>query len=158
MSENSEFFISEKIKLQPSPVHGNGIFAVENINTNEMIEISPLIKLDWKLKYHYDRVIRDYCWMNRQCPCEDCKINGPSLYLALGYGSMYNHHDNPNTNVKLDYTKAIIFIKATNDIQKGDEIFVSYGTKYFSSDRRKAHQSETTKEETDEEKSKHTRS
>jgi len=156
MSENREFFISEKIKLMPSSIHGTGVFAIQNIHNDEMVEISPMIKLEWKLRYHYDRVIRDYCWMNKSCQCDDCKINGPSLYLALGYGSMYNHHDSPNTNIKLDYTKGIIYVKASKDIQIGDEIFVSYGTKYFSSDRRKAQQSETTKEEKNEEKTKHT--
>ena len=146
MSETSELFISEKTKLQPSPVHGTGVFACQNINKDEVIEVSPLLRLDWKLKYMHDRVIRDYCWMNKSCQCDDCKIHGPALYLALGYGSLYNHHDTPNANVKLDYTKGTITIVALQEINSGDEIFVSYGAKYFSSYKRKAYQSDVTKE------------
>lgn len=156
MSENSEFFVSRKIKLQPSPIHGIGVFAIENINSNETIEISPLLQLEWKLKYIYDRVIRDYCWMNSSCNCDDCKRHGPSLYLALGYGSMYNHHDNPNTNTKLDYSKRIFVVTTKSEIKSGEEIFVSYGSRYFSSDKRKAFQSTITKETTNEETTKHT--
>lgn len=152
MSTNSELLISEKIKLGKSPVHGTGVFAFENINKDEVIEVSPLLKLDWKMKYTHDRVIRDYCWMNTSCQCADCKMNGPALYIALGYGSLYNHHDSPNCNVKLDYKNATITISAKEDIQKGNEIFVSYGSKYFSSEYRKAKQSNSTKEETDEQK------
>jgi len=73
-------------------------------------------------------------------------MHGPALYLALGYGSLYNHHDNPNANVKLDYTKGIITIAAQQEIDSGNEIFVSYGAKYFSSEKRKAYQSDVTKE------------
>ncbi len=156
MSENSELFISEKIKLQASPVHGTGVFAAQNINSNEVIEVSPLLRLDWKLKYTHDRVIRDYCWMNKSCQCEDCKINGPALYIALGYGSLYNHHDNPNTNVVLEYNKGIMIVTTKTNINSGDEIFVSYGSKYFSSEKRKAFQSGITKEEANEQTTKHT--
>lgn len=142
--------------ILPSSVHGMGIFARENINKDERIEESPLLKMDWKLKYVHDKILRDYCWMNASCQCSDCKVNGPAIYLALGYGSLYNHHDKPNTNIKLDYSKLKMTVNAKEDISAGSEIFVSYGSRYFSSERRKINQNLITKEETNEEKPKHT--
>lgn len=139
------FVISNKIKLQHSSVHGIGVFATEIIDENEIIEISPILQLEWKLKYVHDKVIRDYCWMNTSCQCQDCKIHGPSLYIAFGYGSMYNHHDTPNTSVFLDYQNKKIQITANKKIEAGEEIFVTYGSKYFSAETRNNKQSVSTK-------------
>jgi SET domain-containing protein len=139
------FIISNKIKLQQSSIHGIGVFAKETIEENEIIEISPLLQLEWKLKYVHDRIVRDYSWMNNSCQCQDCKMHGPSLYMALGYGSMYNHHDNPNTSVFLDYKDKKIQITANKKIEVGEEIFVTYGSKYFSAENRSHKQSLSTK-------------
>lgn len=50
-----------------------------------------------------------------------------------GYGSIYNHSDDPNVDYIINAKKRIATIKADRTIQKDEEIFVSYGDKWFSS-------------------------
>lgn len=155
MTETPEIYMNA-IQIKNSEVHGRGVFASNIIKKDDLIEVAPLIRLEWKLRYQYDRMIRDYCWMNTNCDCQDCKMHGPALYLAMGYGSMYNHHDSPNTKIKLDYDNLKLIVIANRDIQEDEEIFVSYGERYFKSDRRLATQQEETKKESNETESKHT--
>jgi len=56
---------------------------------------------------------------------------GMEKYLALGYGSIYNHSKNPNTKVKLDFETETLKIYSTRIIGKDEEIFVFYGPKYW---------------------------
>jgi SET domain-containing protein len=51
--------------------------------------------------------------------------------MVLGYGMMYNHQDTPNTKWKFDYSRFVADVIAEHKILAGEEIFVSYGSKYF---------------------------
>lgn len=57
--------------------------------------------------------------------------------LFLGYGSIYNHSDDPNADYIINIKKRITTIRAERTIQKGEEIFLSYGDDWFSSRGRK---------------------
>jgi hypothetical protein len=50
--------------------------------------------------------------------------------IAFGYCSMYNHMDDPNAEWTI-LNKNQIQIVALKQIQKGEEIFISYGPDYF---------------------------
>lgn len=129
---NSEivYTVSSKLEVKKSKLHGYGVHAVTDITKGELLEISRLLKLDWRMKYQNDGVIRDYCWSPR-CECKDCKIHGQHMYIALGFASLYNHSDEPNTNIELDYPMQTMTIVANKDIKTGEEIFVSYGSSYW---------------------------
>lgn len=122
---------SNKIQIKKSPVHNYGIFANEDIQEGELIEEVRLLRLGWRAKYNGDPVIKDYVWTNNNCMCKDCQIHGPHQYIALGYGSIYNHSDNQNTIVNLDFKNEIMTIKAKTIIPKDSEIFVNYGKNYW---------------------------
>ena len=116
--------------IKPSSVHGLGVFASTPIFKDETIEVSRLLKMAWRSKYNMDQTIRDYCW-NQVCSCLECKTHGYNLYLALGFGSIYNHADVPNTISTFDYSKLTLIITAKEDIAAGQEIFVTYGANYW---------------------------
>lgn len=122
---------SPKVEVRRSSVHGYGVFAKEDIQPGELIEQSKLLKLGWRSHYNNDPVLKDYVWGNRKCECEECKTHGVHQYLALGFGSLYNHSETPNTKKKNDFASEIITITAIEPIAKDQEIFVSYGHKYF---------------------------
>lgn len=137
---------SSKIKVKKSGIHGYGVFAVEDILEDELIEECRLLRLGWRTKYHGDPVIKDYVWTNMSCNCKDCKIHGPSQYIALGNGSLYNHSDNQNTKVLMDYKNEVMIITAKTMIPKGSEIFVNYGKNYWKIREKKEPTNEETKE------------
>lgn len=121
---------SPKIEARKSPVHGYGIFARENIEAGELIEECRLLKFGHRGNYNNDPVLRDYAWGGKN-DGEQTKLHGPTQYIALGFGSLYNHSDQPNTIQKLDFNTEIMTIKARQLIIKDEELFLSYGKKYF---------------------------
>ena len=123
--------LSPKVQVQKSIIHGYGMFAIDTIEEGEFIEESKLLKLEYRSKYTTDNVIKDYVWSNRICDCIECKEHGAFLYIPLGFGSQYNHSDTPNTKQKLNFRQEIFQLWAAKRIEKGEEILVTYGDKYF---------------------------
>ncbi|WCT11884.1 SET domain-containing protein-lysine N-methyltransferase [Mucilaginibacter jinjuensis] len=119
-----------KVEVRKSPVHGYGVFAKELIEAGELIEECRLLKLGYRANYNHDPVLKDYVWAGRD-DGEQTKLHGLNQYLALGLGVIYNHSDQPNTIQNLDFDTEVMTIKARQPIQKGEEIFVTYGKKYF---------------------------
>lgn len=122
---------SHKVEVRKSPVHGYGVFAKEPIEQGELIEEARMLRLGWRKNYLHDPVLLDYVWGNISCKCTECENHGSVQFLALGLGSLYNHSDNPNTTQKKGYEKEVMTIKAARKIEKDEEIFVTYGKKYF---------------------------
>ena len=95
-----------------------GIFATRFIKSGDVIEESPLIFYDRK-EIGNDSILRKY----------DIGFEGGHA-LMLGYGSLYNHADDPNAYWNINGVPELL-IKARKDIQKGEEIFVNYGPNYW---------------------------
>lgn len=122
---------SVKVEVRKSSVHGYGVFAKELIEKDELIEEAGMLKLGWRRHYHNDPVLNNYVWGDRSCKCSECEAHGNLLYLSLGLGSLYNHSDNPNTSMHVEYAIRLQTIKAKRNIEKDEEIFITYGKKYF---------------------------
>ena len=107
-----------KIYLSESkiPKSGRGVFAKEDILKGEIIEVAPILILEfsdfidtkWNLLFEY------YFWMD------------DFVVLALGYGSLYNHSKSPNCEYELDKNEKIITFTATKKILKEEEIYFNY--------------------------------
>ena len=109
----------DKIGFGKSQVSETGVYALEPFVDNEVIEQCPVIQLS------KDDVVEtpmmDYVF----------KVNDKLYALALGYGSLYNHRNQPNARWHWDDTKQMIVIRAARAIKPGEEIFISYGKDYF---------------------------
>jgi len=121
---------SPKIEIQLSPVHGYGVFAKEDLEEGELIEQCRLLRLGNRANYNQDAVLKDYVWAGEQKSPES-KKHGAYQYLPLGWGAMYNHADEPNAVQKLNFNTEVMTVKAGRPILKDEEIFVSYGSRYF---------------------------
>ncbi len=96
---------------------GRGVFTALEIPSGSLIEICPLILipisqmplLDGTELYNYY-----FIW------------DLDHMALALGYGSIYNHSDNPNSRVIYDFATVEIQIEAIRDIMEGEEITIHY--------------------------------
>jgi hypothetical protein len=109
-----------KIVIDKSPIHGWGVFAKEKIYKNEVIEECPILKLPIK-KGESSPLLTNY------------RFNFPSgndwdeQVIAFGYGSLYNHSDNPNAYwFSINDKRTFLFV-ANRDIEMGEEILVYYG-------------------------------
>lgn len=106
-----------KIAVKKSNRHGFGVFAEKNIKKGERLEQCYFI-----LTKGDDKSLEDfYFYANRK------------YAVLLGYGSIYNHSENPNADYDLNITKRIATIKASRAIKKGEEILISYGDEWLKS-------------------------
>lgn len=114
---------TSKVAFGNTPDHGIGVYAKTAITNGELIEVAPLILVDSDVMAVSN--LNDYVYtINKE---ED-------LYaVALGYGSLYNHSDAPNAEWNMDIEKEQLRIIASEDIQEGQEIKVSYGSSYWES-------------------------
>jgi SET domain-containing protein len=130
--QNNIYQPNNKVIVKVSdPRIGLGVFAMQDIEKDELIETCPMIPLSWRSKYHGDTQIHNYCYPNASCDCERCSEDGPITYMVLGYGMLYNHQDEPNTQWDFNFSNLIGNVIATKPIRKNQEIFVSYGSSYF---------------------------
>ncbi len=95
---------------------GRGVFAAKNIKKGEIIEIAPILVLEftdlietrWNLLFEY------YFWMDDY------------VALALGFASMYNHSKDANSKYELNRVDKTITFTAIKDIKKDSEIYFNY--------------------------------
>ena len=67
----------------------------------------------------------------------DYVFNNPyskkQYFIAFGYGSMYNHSDEPNLHYYYDKHLNIIVYESLRDIKANEELYISYGEKWWTS-------------------------
>jgi SET domain-containing protein len=105
-----------KIIVKKSRLHGYGVFATHDIKKGEKIEACYII-----ISRGGDKVLEDYYFDLGRGKCA----------TMTGYGSIYNHTEEPNATYTINVTKRIATFKATKSIRKGDEIYITYGERWF---------------------------
>ena len=107
-----EIFISPKIKVKPSSLHGMGVFAIESIQKEEIIEVCYCIIDNF---IDPNSIIKKYTFNKNR--------------IALGYGSIYNHSFEPNLIWKaFSSDLKIIKFEAIKNIEIGEELTHCYTT------------------------------
>jgi hypothetical protein len=129
MEESEIRYESSKTYSKQSKVHGIGVFAKQKINASDIIEVFPIVPLSFRTSYQGDARVIDYSVI-KQCECEECKRHGYVIFLRLGYGGIYNHQDNFNAEIIMDYKNLIGTCKAISSIDEDSEIFINYGINY----------------------------
>jgi SET domain-containing protein len=121
-----EVFISPKIEVRDSQVHGRGVFAREFIKSGEILEACHFFKieLDW------NRICNPMKGYVYSFPKPDADTG--NLAIVLGWGSIYNHSPAPNNNATwmVDKESGLYVFSAVSDIEAGAEIFINYGSSY----------------------------
>ncbi|MBI2011868.1 SET domain-containing protein-lysine N-methyltransferase [Candidatus Daviesbacteria bacterium] len=104
------------LAIKKSQGKGRGVFAAKNFRKGKVIEVAPIIVLSFEdlVDTKWNKLFDYYFWMDEY------------VVLALGYGSLYNHSENPNASYKIDKEKEVIIFKALRDIKKGEEILFNY--------------------------------
>ena len=107
-----------KTKVQKAGGKGRGVFAVDLINKNEIIEIAAFIRLS----------VRDHD-MIKETELISYVFDAGRGEAAVGLGtaSLYNHSDNPNVDYDLDRASQTIRIASSRRIEIGEEITIDYG-------------------------------
>ena len=106
-----------KIEVKRSKTHGYGVFASTKVSKGTVLEECYFIVS----RRGGDKALEDYYF------------DIDSKYGVLtGFGLIYNHSDDPNADYHFNRKTHLATIIADRTIQKGEEIFISYGDKWFS--------------------------
>ena len=124
------YIAPSKIIVGDSRVQGRGVFSLADIKKGEIVERCPLIQMEYRSKYQLDHTIFGYTYARYQ-EDENTEQHGFLMYIATGYGMLYNHQDEPNALWRFDYPELLGDIVAIKDIKSGEEIFINYGNCYF---------------------------
>jgi len=112
---------SDKVYIGQSKIinAGRGVFARRDIKKGELIERCPIIEVPKhdmsKLK---ESILVTYFFYFGK--------KKERLALALGFGSLYNHTDKPNSTYKIKPKELILDFIALDDIKKDNEITFDY--------------------------------
>jgi SET domain-containing protein len=112
--------VATKVEVKSSPIHGLGVFAIEEIKKDEVIEECHLITLPFKP----DEQVSFLCDYKYNYPAEG---NVEEFVLALGNGSIYNHSKNNNAYWRNHSEYKAFQYFAIRDIEVGEEICIYYG-------------------------------
>lgn len=127
-----EFYISEKIYIKNTEKKGIGVFAKSEIKKGEIIEISPSIPMGNKTGNKFTDPFHNYKFVYPR------NYNSDNLeyVVCLGYGSLYNHSNNPNCDWKTLENHIFQFYTLV-DVNLGDELCLYYGgSDYWNFDRK----------------------
>jgi SET domain-containing protein len=100
---------------------GRGVFTKINIPKDTDVEKACIIKIP--KKNLENTTLNDYVFIN--------PYNKKEYFIAFGYGSMYNHSDNPNIHYYYDKDENIIIYESLRDIKAGEELYISYGASWW---------------------------
>ncbi len=105
---------------------GRGVYALRDIPAGTVIERTPVLLIPRNQVFSDDPRIRA---ANARLSWYVFDWTGQTkrdyVALALGYGSIYNHSDDPNAAWEPEPPDTLAF-RATRDIPVGHEVFISY--------------------------------
>ncbi len=103
-----------KCEIRKIPKIGRGLFAIEDIEKDELIEIAPVILV--KVGSVSDENFNNYpmCWTDEY----DC--------IALGYMNLINHAENSNCSIENDYANLTKKLFAKSKIHIGEQLTIIY--------------------------------
>lgn len=123
----------KQIEVRRSPLHGWGVFALEDIPAGELVETAPGIKIPFEiLSACYYIVLAD------GIPPSELQLDQYGLgwvddkvCIPLGWVGLYNHSDSHSAEFCYNHGIDTVSIRAIRDISAGEEITVYYGQDWW---------------------------
>lgn len=102
-----------------APGKGRGIFTDMALAKDDVIERAPVVVVPAEQVELVEKtVLLDYYFW--------WKVDTLEIAVAFGYGSLYNHSDEPNAHYWMDYDAKTIVFYALRDIAADEEVSFNY--------------------------------
>ena len=114
-------FIDKRLFVAKSPMKDAewGVFTDSFIPKGTTIEIARTLKLKNEHLFQDGNIMNDYVF----------KLDDKHSLIALGFGSLFNHSENPLVSYKV--TDGKVFYYTLQDVFPNDEITISYGDNWW---------------------------
>jgi SET domain-containing protein len=111
-------FIDKRLSVRCTDL-GYGVFTDDFIKKGTFVEMAPVIVCSEQIT---DRNVFKYvlAWNN-------------NVAIPLGWTGLYNHSDNNSCEFSTNIQYNLLAVIALRDIQKNEQLTVSYGPEWFSS-------------------------
>jgi SET domain-containing protein len=116
----SRLILSSKIIVGDSPIHGRGVFAVEDIEAGEILEECHFYLLSQR---DFSRIDDTEKHMALAWPMHE---PDHQFAIVLGTGTIYNHSDDNNATWLTDTERNCFRFFSTRKILAGEEICTNY--------------------------------
>lgn len=110
-----------RLIVKQSPGRGRGVFAGQDFEEGEVVEVCPVIVLpaDQNLHMRLTTLGRyTFSWPR-------------GVGVVLGYGALVNHSATPNTAWNWDVDENVVLFSALRPVTKGEEITHDYGRRIY---------------------------
>lgn len=108
---------SPAVRIDHSPVHGRGVFAIRAIESGEQFCTNPLFRIPAKEREFLDQTsLYDHYFEFEE-----------DAYIAFGAVSFLNHDEEPAADFELNIDDLTITLTARRDIRGGEEVTIHYG-------------------------------
>ena len=105
------------VYVKKVPKKGRGVFARRLLEEDDVIEVCPVLVFSkGESRYLKKTAIHEYYF--------DWKHGGAAL--VLGYGSLYNHSEDPNTVMEHNMIRNVTRIIALRRIEPDEELTIDY--------------------------------
>lgn len=101
---------------------GRGVFATRPIAPGEVIEICPVVLVQWNEIPEALKLIA-FNW-------SQLTKSAPTSGIVLGWGSMYNHGNPANVRYVANPTNCTLAFSAARQIEIGEELTINYNESY----------------------------
>jgi hypothetical protein len=107
--------------------YGHGVFSTGDIPADTTIEECPFLRMKGA---EFSGIVDDYVYHLDEEKDDDGKETW--IYsFPLGWGCVYNHSDDPNTDYWIDTERNLIVFDTVKDISAGDQLFINYGKEWW---------------------------
>jgi hypothetical protein len=110
--------LQRRVRVGEGP-HGRGVFAAQAIAEGETLEECPTLEVGAD---DASGLLSDYVFGSAS--------DEHGVVLPLGYGMLYNHSAEPNTEY-VEETPGVIAFLASRDIAAGEECLIDYGEEWW---------------------------
>ncbi len=111
--------IKQYLYLKKITAKGRGVFTRKKIDTNVVIEESPVIVMTAEDRILLDKtLLHDYIF--------EWGANKDECCMALGFVPMYNHSYESNCEYFMDFDEESIQVKTIRPVRKDEELTINY--------------------------------
>ena len=107
--------------------YGNGVFATQYIPANTTLEECHHLRISAQ---DCSGILDDYVYALEPEPHASGE-NSEQYSLPLGYGSIFNHADEHNTEYWHDTERDLIVFHTIKDVSEGEQLFINYGKAWW---------------------------